>query len=127
MHSSRIALVLICVLVATSWIACSQDENEPCQLNGDCADGLICVRAQRSERGACKDPGQVVDSGMAPVGEEPPLTPDEDAGELPDSGAAMDGSASGDASAPAGDAAAVGDAGPDAGDAGDPLGEDAGG
>ena len=127
MRSPRIASALVFTLVATSWLACSQSEGEPCQSDGDCDDGLFCVRAQRSERGTCKVPSDIggMEDAGPDAGAEPPLTPDEDAGEPPpDGGASTDGSTSGDASM-APDAAV--DGGPDAGDGAAPSDEDAGG
>jgi hypothetical protein len=132
MRSSRFDRILICALVATALLACSQDKDQPCQVDGDCDDGLICVGARRSERGTCEDPSNVdaAAAGSGGAAGETALNPDADAGQEPDGGASGAGGASGtggvsgDASVPT--AGSPADAGPDAGDAGD-LGEDAGG
>jgi hypothetical protein len=50
----RFAFVLLLPLGA-----CSQGENQPCQIDGDCDDGLICVRAPRTEHGTCENPKTV--------------------------------------------------------------------
>ena len=74
----RAAAVALSLLLA----ACSQGKNEPCQLQSDCEDGLLCIIADGVARGRCESPSQAdggtpsdaaVDSG------EPPL-PSDDAG-----------------------------------------------
>jgi hypothetical protein len=47
--------LLLCAAGFAFVVGCSQDEGEPCQVNGDCGDGLVCVRARGSERGLCED------------------------------------------------------------------------
>lgn len=36
---------------------CSQDAGEVCQVNRDCAGGLVCSRGQGASRGTCITPG----------------------------------------------------------------------
>jgi hypothetical protein len=75
---TRFAFVLLLPLCA-----CSQGENQPCQIDGDCDDGLICVRAPRTERGTCENPktlDQDASTSGGGAGEGP----------LPDAGAAAD-------------------------------------
>lgn len=50
---------LIACLVGLFAPACTQDEDEACQVNNDCADGLVCSIAGSSLRGTC-----------VPIGEE---------------------------------------------------------
>jgi hypothetical protein len=54
--------------------ACSQGESQPCQIDGDCDDNLICLRARASDRGTCENPKTVEQDSGTPAG---------DAGELP--------------------------------------------
>ncbi len=74
--------------------ACSQDAGESCQRSRDCADGLVCEIAVRSERGMCVDPAEQRDAGNADAGDEPDLPPDD--GGASDGGDAGDGGASDD-------------------------------
>lgn len=52
----RSALIRFAFVLSTVLCACSQDENGPCQVDGDCGSNLICLRAPRSERGTCQNP-----------------------------------------------------------------------
>jgi hypothetical protein len=55
---------LIACLVGLVLPACTQDEDEACQVNTDCADGLVCDIAGSSLRGTCLPPDQIQqDSG----------------------------------------------------------------
>jgi len=69
--------------------ACSEGENDPCQVDGDCDTGLICLRAPRSDRGTCENPKSLADASVA----------GSDAGEgpLPDAGAGVEDAGSEDA------------------------------
>jgi hypothetical protein len=58
--------------------ACSQGENDPCQIDSDCDSGLICVRARAAERGTCENPKTLQDAGI--------LTTDSGTTPLPDAG-----------------------------------------
>jgi hypothetical protein len=49
---------LIACLVGLVLPACTQDEDEACQVDTDCADGLICDIAGSSQRGTCLPPDQ---------------------------------------------------------------------
>lgn len=67
---------LIACLIGLFAPACTQDEDEACQVDKDCADGLICSIARNDLRGTC-----------VPSGQEPPDSgPDED----PDGGDTVD-------------------------------------
>jgi hypothetical protein len=95
----RFFKLVFCTLLASAALAaCTQSENEVCQSNRDCDDGLVCT-VEDDGRGFCQDPKDVdmrppeVDSG------EPDLGPDPDAAVDPDSDAGSDaGSAAVDAS-----------------------------
>jgi hypothetical protein len=83
------------LLCALALAGCARDENESCQIDGDCDDGLICVRARSSERGTCEDPQKIEDAGQADGGELPdaaPLPPilEDDAGADGDAGLAAE-------------------------------------
>jgi hypothetical protein len=75
----RSALIRFAFVALLALCACSQDENGPCQIDGDCDTGLFCLRAARSERGTCENPKNLGPDASAPGG---------DAGEapLPDAG-----------------------------------------
>lgn len=79
------------VLIACLFVlpACSQGEDEACQVNSDCDDGLVCSIA--GVRGTCVPPGEIreedagqVDSGAEVVDPDASVrdgaTADEDAG-----------------------------------------------
>ena len=60
--------------------ACAEGSGEPCQIDSDCSDGLICLRAHGEDRGTCMDPKAIVpDAGKTPDAAEPGL-PEDDAG-----------------------------------------------
>jgi hypothetical protein len=82
--------VLIACLVGLALPACKQDEDEACQVNTDCADGLVCSIARSALRGVCLPPDQLPeDSG----------TPNEDGGDtVPDDARIPDPSGDDDAS-----------------------------
>lgn len=53
------ALVGACALalwLCSGLAACSQGRGEPCQVDRDCDDGLVCVRG-RAEHGTCEPEG----------------------------------------------------------------------
>ena len=52
--------VFIACLVGLVVPACTQDEDEACQVNSDCADGLVCSIGS-SLRGMCVPPDEVPD------------------------------------------------------------------
>lgn len=70
--------------------ACTQDEDEACQVDTDCASGLVCSIGRRDLRGTCVPSGEIMeDSGP---GEEP------DSGDTVDANVSVrDGSADDDA------------------------------
>jgi hypothetical protein len=71
------------VLCALALGGCARGENDSCQLNGDCDDGLICVRARGSERGTCEDPDEIEnaeDAGAIPDAAALPPIGEDDAG-----------------------------------------------
>jgi hypothetical protein len=49
---------LIACLVGLVLPACTQDEDEACQVDTDCADGLVCTIAGSQLRGTCLPPDQ---------------------------------------------------------------------
>lgn len=51
--------VLIACLVGLVLPACKQSEDEACQVNTDCDDGLVCSIADNALRGACLPPDQL--------------------------------------------------------------------
>lgn len=54
----RLPLTLVLAAVFPCAVAaCSQDAGEACQVDRDCASGLICNRALGSSRGQCVAPG----------------------------------------------------------------------
>lgn len=91
--SRRLALALF---LLSAVAACSQSSGEPCQVNRDCDDGLICVIARGSERGTCERPSDVEET-LPDAGEEPDPGRDDIVLDEPDAGLAMDASADDDA------------------------------
>ena len=63
---------LIACLVGLFAPACTQDEDEACQVNKDCADGLVCSIGRSDLRGTCVPPGEdmEVDESDAAIGED---------------------------------------------------------
>lgn len=65
--------VFIACLVGLVLPACTQDEDEACQVPSDCADGLTCFIATGSLRGTCVSPEDVrseEDAGTPDAGDE---------------------------------------------------------
>jgi hypothetical protein len=60
--------------VAATLAGCEQSEGQLCQVNSDCADGLVCVIAISPHQ--CEKAAATQDAGLPP--------PDADAGALPD-------------------------------------------
>jgi hypothetical protein len=81
--------VFIACLVGLLLPACTQDEDEACQVDTDCADGLVCIIAGSSLRGTCLPPDQ------EPV-DEPDAGGDADAS-VPRDASVLDSSADDDA------------------------------
>src|ERR1043165_217162 len=87
----RSALIRFAFVCLVPLCACSEGENDPCQVTGDCDDGLICVIAARTERGTCQNPKSLADASVAGG--------DAGEGRLPDAGAAVEDAGSEDAGA----------------------------
>jgi hypothetical protein len=68
-------VVGVWLAVASSLVACMQDEGQTCQVNQDCASGLVCLRCPGSARGACH-----VQTDVACGSNDAGSKPDEDAG-----------------------------------------------
>jgi hypothetical protein len=75
--TTSITAAAFCLLALLG--ACDQDENETCQVDSDCASGLVCCPGGSGDRGYCSD--EVACEGVAEVdsGSSMPL-PDDDAG-----------------------------------------------
>lgn len=88
LRSALIRFAFVCLLPLC---ACSEGENDPCQVDGDCDTDLICLRAPRSDRGTCENPKSLADASVAggDAGEGP----------LPDAGAGVEDAGSEDAGA----------------------------
>lgn len=56
-------------LVGLTLPACTQDEDEPCQVDSDCGDGLVCSIATAALRGTCLPSGQVMQESDAGDGD----------------------------------------------------------
>jgi len=63
---------LIACLVGLFAPACTQDEDEACQVDKDCADGLVCSITDTALRGTCVPPGEdmPVDETDAEIGDD---------------------------------------------------------
>jgi hypothetical protein len=82
--------VLIACLVGLVLPACTQGEDEACQVNTDCDDGLVCSIARSALRGVCLPPDEIPeDSG----------TPNEDGGDTVPGDAMIPDPSGGDAAA----------------------------
>ena len=90
---------ILAALLLGPLAGCSQDEGEPCQLDRDCADGLICDIGRGSSRGTCQDPADPGAGDPTTDGAMPALPPLPD--ELDAAAGSVDGGA--DAAAPAPD------------------------
>lgn len=44
----RFAPIAALLIAAAAWVGCKQGEGERCQIDSDCADGLICNQATQS-------------------------------------------------------------------------------
>lgn len=115
-HCGSRLLLSIVALATCAWLGCAQGEGETCQIDGDCDDGLRCLRGN-DDRGMCVDEGATPSTPDAGDAGEVPLEPDDDAGQA-DSGPIAPVDGGGDAATPApdagGDAAVPADAGRDA-------------
>jgi hypothetical protein len=77
------SIAIVSGLIAIVLLACAQGEGEPCQINRDCDDGLVCVFAAGSERSVCRSPNDIEDDAGTPDAGDPVLPEDEDAGQEP--------------------------------------------
>lgn len=67
--------LLIACLAVLSLSACTQDEDEACQVDSDCADGLVCLSA--GLRGTCLPPDELPDDvDMTDAGDTDTVDPD---------------------------------------------------
>ena len=87
MKRSRSTLALLVLSLSWSLAACSQDEGESCQLEGDCSSGLICCKGA-ADRGYCSTKDECenapLDSGVPDASK--PDANDDDSGAAQDSG-----------------------------------------
>jgi hypothetical protein len=68
-------VVGVWLAVASTLVACMQDEGQTCQVNPDCSSGLVCLRCPGSARGVCH-----VKTDVACGSNDAGSTPDDDAG-----------------------------------------------
>ena len=73
----RFFTLVVVVLLA----ACTQGENEPCQDDRDCDDGLVCTEEDTElDRGFCQKPQNVKPMSNDRDSGDGPLKPDPDSG-----------------------------------------------